>query len=78
MNRLLGNLIYRVQRNPVLVAAFLVAGQALLDGAPVRATVNVLLGVVVRQFTSPAFEVEHRENIAFEIGKAVASTPDVR
>lgn len=56
----LDSIIGRIKRNPVIIAAGLVALQSLVDGEPWRAVVSVFLGVAVRQFTSPAAEVKDR------------------
>lgn len=53
-------ILYAIKRNPVIVAAAFVAVQNLLDGSPWHAVLSVFIGVIVRQLTAPAFEVEER------------------
>jgi hypothetical protein len=52
----MSEILRRIQRNPVLIAAFVAAALEATDGKPVKAAIIAVCGVIVRQFTVPASE----------------------
>lgn len=66
----LSELWFQIKRNPVLLAGFAAAAQALADGATLRAAGTVLVSFVVRHFVTPEATAQEREVVAYHIGQA--------